>query len=103
MNQILNRVEEGAEAPRSLITFEVGETVSVTDGPFEGFSGMVEDVDEDNPPQGDGVDLRPRDPGGTGIHTGRQGVLSGKGGKVRPEPASWPGQSVGGMADASAP
>lgn len=48
VNQILNRVEEGAEAPRSLITFEVGETVNVTDGPFEGFSGMVEDVDEEN-------------------------------------------------------
>ncbi|MDV7141424.1 transcription termination/antitermination protein NusG [Tropicimonas sp. TH_r6] len=48
VNQILNRVEEGVEAPRSLITYEVGETVNVTDGPFEGFSGMVEDVDEDN-------------------------------------------------------
>ena len=48
VNQILNRVEEGAEAPRSLITFEVGEQVNVTDGPFEGFSGMVEDVDDDN-------------------------------------------------------
>ncbi len=47
VNQILNRVEEGAEAPRSLITFEVGEQVNVTDGPFEGFTGMVEDVDED--------------------------------------------------------
>jgi transcriptional antiterminator NusG len=48
VNQILNRVEEGAEQPRSLITFEVGEQVNVTDGPFEGFSGMVEDVDDDN-------------------------------------------------------
>jgi len=48
VNQILNRVEEGAEAPRSLITYEVGEQVNVTDGPFEGFSGMVEEVDEDN-------------------------------------------------------
>ena len=48
VNQILNRVEEGAESPRSLITFEVGEQVNVTDGPFEGFSGMVEDVDDDN-------------------------------------------------------
>ncbi len=47
VNQILNRVEEGVEAPRSLISYEVGETVNVTDGPFEGFSGMVEDVDED--------------------------------------------------------
>ena len=48
VNTILNRVEEGAEAPRSLITFEVGEQVNVTDGPFDGFSGMVEDVDDDN-------------------------------------------------------
>ena len=48
VNQILNRVEEGAEAPRSLITFEVGENVNVTDGPFEGFSGNVEDVDDEN-------------------------------------------------------
>ncbi len=48
VNQILNRVEEGAEAPRSLISYEVGETVNVTDGPFEGFSGMVEEVADDN-------------------------------------------------------
>jgi len=48
VNQILNRVEEGAEAPRTLITFEIGETVSVTDGPFEGFDGQVEGVDDDN-------------------------------------------------------
>ena len=48
VNQILNRVEEGAEAPRTLIFFEVGETVSVTDGPFEGFDGQVEGVDDDN-------------------------------------------------------
>lgn len=48
VNAILNRVEEGVEAPRSLITFEVGEQVSVSDGPFEGFDGMVEEVDDDN-------------------------------------------------------
>ena len=47
VNQILNRVQEGEAAPRSLIRFEVGEQVKVTDGPFEGFSGMVEEVDED--------------------------------------------------------
>jgi len=47
LDGILNRVEEGAEAPRSLITFEIGENVSVTDGPFEGFTGMVEEVDDD--------------------------------------------------------
>ena len=48
VNQILNRVEEGQDAPRSTIVFDVGENVNVTDGPFEGFSGMVEEVDDDN-------------------------------------------------------
>ncbi|HEU0221959.1 MAG TPA: transcription termination/antitermination protein NusG [Paracoccaceae bacterium] len=44
--RLLNQVEEGIERPRPAIVFEVGEKVSVTDGPFEGFTGMVEDVDE---------------------------------------------------------
>ncbi|MAY87682.1 transcription termination/antitermination protein NusG [Arenibacterium halophilum] len=48
VNQILNRVQEGEEAPRTLIRFEVGEKVKVSDGPFEDFDGMVEEVDEDN-------------------------------------------------------
>ena len=48
VNAILNRVDESGEAPapRNLIHFEVGENVNVTDGPFEGFSGMVEEVDD---------------------------------------------------------
>ena len=48
VNQILNRVEEGEAAPRNLIRFDIGEKVKVTDGPFEGFDGMVEDVDEEH-------------------------------------------------------
>jgi len=50
VNSILNRTDVAGEvaAPRNLIRYEVGETVSVTDGPFEGFSGQVEDVDDDN-------------------------------------------------------
>lgn len=43
---ILGRVEEGQEAPRVEISFEVGEKVKVNDGPFEDFDGMVEEVDE---------------------------------------------------------
>ena len=45
---ILNQVEEGLEKPRSLISFEIGEQVNVNDGPFEGFLGSVEEVDEVN-------------------------------------------------------
>lgn len=47
MAPILNRSGEGGETqPRNLIRFEVGENVKVTDGPFEGFGGMVEEVDD---------------------------------------------------------
>eukprot|EP00095_Tigriopus_kingsejongensis_P000157 snap_masked-scaffold358_size197577-processed-gene-0.8 protein:Tk00157 transcript:snap_masked-scaffold358_size197577-processed-gene-0.8-mRNA-1 annotation:"transcription antitermination protein" len=45
---ILGRVEEGQDAPRTLIHFEIGEKVKVSDGPFEDFDGMVEEVDEEN-------------------------------------------------------
>jgi transcriptional antiterminator NusG len=48
VNLILNRVGEGEVAPRNLIRFEIGEQVKVAEGPFEGFSGMVEEVDEDS-------------------------------------------------------
>ena len=46
VNQILNRVQEGEDSPRTLIHFEIGERVKVNDGPFEDFDGMVEEVDE---------------------------------------------------------
>jgi transcriptional antiterminator NusG len=46
VNDILHRVEEGQEAPRNLIRFEIGERVRVNDGPFEDFDGTVEGVDE---------------------------------------------------------
>ena len=44
---IIGRVQENEEAPRTLIHFEVGEKVKVNDGPFEGFDGMVEGVDDE--------------------------------------------------------
>ncbi|MCY4463558.1 MAG: transcription termination/antitermination protein NusG [Albidovulum sp.] len=45
---ILQRVEQAIEQPRALIAFDVGEMVNVVDGPFEGFSGMVEGIDEEH-------------------------------------------------------
>ncbi|MBT4567938.1 MAG: transcription termination/antitermination protein NusG [Marinovum sp.] len=48
VNAILNRVQEGEDAPRTLIHFDIGEKVKVNDGPFEDFDAMVEEVDDDN-------------------------------------------------------
>jgi transcriptional antiterminator NusG len=48
VNQILNRVQEGEDSPRTLIHFEVVEKVKVNDGPFEDFDGMVEEVDDES-------------------------------------------------------
>jgi len=42
---ILQRVQEGAEKPRPKVLFEPGEVVRVTDGPFNDFNGVVEEVD----------------------------------------------------------
>lgn len=43
-NSILNRVEEGVDSPRPKVLYEVGEIIRVTEGPFNDFSGMVEEV-----------------------------------------------------------
>ena len=43
VNQILNRVQEGEEAPRTLIHFEIGEQVKINGGHFEGFDGKVDE------------------------------------------------------------
>jgi len=45
---ILGRVQEGEEAPKLMINFEIGEKVKVNDGPFEDFDGMIEEVDDEN-------------------------------------------------------
>lgn len=47
VDKITRRMEEGAEKPRPKVLFEVGETVRVVDGPFQNFSGVVEDVKPD--------------------------------------------------------
>jgi transcriptional antiterminator NusG len=44
VDNIMRRVEEGAEKPRPKVLFVSGEVVRVTDGPFKDFNGVVEEV-----------------------------------------------------------
>jgi transcriptional antiterminator NusG len=43
-NAILQRMDEGVEAPKPKTLFEPGEMVRVTEGPFNDFNGVVEEV-----------------------------------------------------------
>ncbi|MEL0323843.1 MAG: transcription termination/antitermination protein NusG, partial [Rhodospirillales bacterium] len=44
--RIVDQTQDSSERVRPSITFEVGENVRVSDGPFASFNGVVEDVDE---------------------------------------------------------
>jgi len=43
-DRILQRVQEGVEKPKPKVLFEAGQMVRVTDGPFNDFNGVVEEV-----------------------------------------------------------
>ncbi|WP_421849994.1 transcription termination/antitermination protein NusG [Oricola sp.] len=46
-DQILGQIQEGVERPKPSVSFEVGEQVRVSDGPFASFNGVVQEVDEE--------------------------------------------------------
>jgi transcriptional antiterminator NusG len=45
LSRIINRVEETSEQPVFKTLFESGENVRISDGPFNDFNGIVEEVD----------------------------------------------------------
>ena len=47
IEKIMGNIEEGKLAPKTQITFDIGEQVRVCEGPFASFSGLVEEVDEE--------------------------------------------------------
>ena len=45
--KLIEQITESVERPRSNVIFEIGEEVRVSDGPFQSFNGLVEEIDED--------------------------------------------------------
>jgi transcription termination/antitermination protein NusG len=43
---VLRQIREGIERPKPLVSFELGEQVHVSDGPFSSFNAIVEKVDD---------------------------------------------------------
>ena len=45
--RLIKQIQEGVDRPRPSVTYDIGEEVKVTDGPFASFNGTVEDLDEE--------------------------------------------------------
>ena len=47
VEKVTQQMVQGAEKPRPSVSFEVGESVTVIDGPFSNFNGTVEEINEE--------------------------------------------------------
>ena len=48
VDTLLRQLETGVSAPRERVDFSKGDNVRIVDGPFLGFNGMVDEVDQDH-------------------------------------------------------
>ena len=46
-DRIIHQEQEGIERPKPSVSFDIGEQVTVCDGPVTSFNGLVEEVDEE--------------------------------------------------------
>jgi len=44
---MMQNIQEGVDAPRPSVTYDIGEELRVIDGPFASFNGIVEEIDEE--------------------------------------------------------
>lgn len=47
VDRVTQQMVEGAERPKPKVTFSIGDTVTVVDGPFSSFAGSVEEINEE--------------------------------------------------------
>jgi transcription termination/antitermination protein NusG len=47
VDAIFKTMQEGAGQKKNAVIYEIGETIKITDGPFDSFTGVIEDVDND--------------------------------------------------------
>ena len=45
--RLIKQIDEGVDRPRSTLSFDIGEEVRVTEGPFQSFNGIVEEADDE--------------------------------------------------------
>ena len=45
--RLIKQIDEGVDRPRSALSFDIGESVRVTEGPFQSFNGIVEEADDE--------------------------------------------------------
>ena len=60
----------GVEKREVVVSYQVGDTVKITDGALESFLGAVEEIDLDHSKVRVVVHVRPGDPGGAGAGPG---------------------------------